>query len=187
MCSPIMRAGGNFTQTGYLMNRTIIATFLAVSCLCAIGFAGQERPKADHRELWTSGRYSLIVGTITGIKADKSRDVPGWYTATLTPSATISGSFDCGAYATIPILFNACRFDTSIKEVPKENAAVMGFMELLPKGEEWPADSGFFVASLCEFMPHESSLVTVKGLDDPIIHDTLVKIQGARKSEKEGK
>ena len=106
--------------------------------------------------------------------------MPGRYTATFVPLATITGSFDCGMYPTFPVTFYATGVTTSIEDAPEENATILGVMEFVPKGTEAPMDTGFFVSHICHFMPKDSALITIKGLDDPLVRETLKKVQDAR-------
>ncbi len=48
------------------------------------------------------------------------------------------------------------------------------------KDPEYPEDRHWIVSDICTFMPGQSALVVISGLEDPKVAATLKKIQGAR-------
>ena len=133
--------------------------------------------------MWREAMYSVVIGTLTEVKKWDGADHPP-YRATLAPRAAIAGPFDPSLYPTIPVSFDVSWTSSSIHEPPPNGATVMVVLQFMPKGGGNPVDSAFIVSDECEFMPGETALVVIKGLDDPRVAETLKKIQAARLHQK---
>jgi hypothetical protein len=161
--------------------RTLTLSFLFVLVFITFSFAGWGRISGDERDLWKE--YNVLVGKIGNIK--KSDDQSGRYDALFTPSANIAGNFDCSACLELPVSFfidapGAAWLTSAITEVPANGSTVMVVLRFVPKGADKPSDSGAIASHLCEFMPHQSGMVVVNGVDDPAVAKTLLHIRRAR-------
>jgi hypothetical protein len=124
---------------------------------------------------WDQDGYSVIVATIRNVHRDPAIKYPDWF-ATLEPTATLCGNFDASLCPSMKVSFNCDGgMTSSIAAVPAEGAAVMVVLE---RGE----NAVDITSAYCMFMPGNSSLVAVNGLDDPKVKETLTRLQAARKA-----
>jgi len=161
------------------MKRTI-AWLPALSLLviaCNPTLAGLGTTTGREWLQWTQSGYCVVVGRLDDARHHDA-DVAGKYRATFAPLASFAGTFDPGAFPAIPVIFYGGK-NSSIRDVPAHGSMVLAVMQFrLPEGDEKP--SGFIVSDICTFMPGESSLVRIDGLNDPRVLDTVKKLRDAR-------
>jgi len=151
--------------------RTFIFSTLGVllAPVCVEGGTGSlhgNEPRA-----WDEGGYFLIVAQVKEVAAvsgDKSR---GNYKATLIPYATLAGVFDPGEDSSLEVTFTCgVPRPISIKAVPKKGAIVLAVLG----GKDWVTDDD------CSFMPDRSALVTIDGMADKRVIETIRKLRLGR-------
>ena len=153
----------------------LLITFCAMSKRAV---AGQGILSGREWHLWSDAGYSIVIGRIAGIKVD---DRTGRCFAAFSPVATLAGSFDPSAKATLVVEFYVSSTTSSIHHPPAEQSLVM--VVYSRDYEIVPDRDGFIVSAICEFMPSQSAMVSLTGLDDVCIAETLKKVQEARKNE----
>jgi hypothetical protein len=161
-----------------------ITTFV-LCCLAIIVnnvSAGWMTTNGKEKEDWEGGYYSIIIARIQGIK--KTEEI-GVYKAVIIPKATVAGVLDPSVHPTIPVTFEVHLPElpggiTSIRQVPPEGATVLAVLEYLPINDHDEARVYRITPNICTFMPAQSGMVVIKGLDDPKVSETLKKIQRAR-------
>src|SRR5262245_54394132 len=109
---------------------------------------------------WDKDAYSVIMARVDDVRP--SQQEPWNYKITLAPIATMSGSFDAGASDSLRLAFVCGTSTTSIEKPPRGGDTIMVVIR---------EDEGvtYIVRDICKFMPDDSALVTIKGLDDPRI------------------
>jgi hypothetical protein len=162
-----------------MRNLALVAvTILAIAV--RPGLAGLGTTTGKERERWTTDRYNVVVASIRGIEKTKDDGAPP-YRATISPLATLAGSLDPSAHPDIPVTFYVSDMTSSIRRsvpLPKDGATVLAVVQM--SKSDGDTVSGFIVSDICTFMPDESALVEIKGLDDPRVIATLKKLQAAR-------
>ncbi|HEX5243847.1 MAG TPA: hypothetical protein VFW23_11345 [Tepidisphaeraceae bacterium] len=150
----------------------IMAGILVVSALLWSdkSNAGLDTQEGNERGLWTKGYYSVIVARVGAIK----EAAPSTERATLEPLCTIAGLLDPSDHRELHVVFYSDGMTSSIRSVPKRGDLILAVI----RGDD------FIVSDICRFMPDESSLVVVNGLNDPRIPGTLKRIQDARPHER---
>ena len=142
-------------------------------------FAGQGTTSAGNPDTWKKRKLSVIVATIKDVKsADGDPSQP--YRATLTPLATIAGGFDPSASPTLAVRFFAAKSGSAIDEVPKDGATVLVVIERDVTYADEQEPSVWIDSNKCPFMPGSAGLVTIDGLDDKRVPETLKRIRDAR-------
>ena len=127
----------------------------------------------------------MIVARVLQIRAITPEE-GGSHRATLRPIATIAGKFDPSVSEELIVQFYAAQFSgsigpgTCIKNVPQKGAIILaviapGFIE----GDE-NKPMVFIVSDACDFMPTSAGLLTISGLGDARVLETLKKIREAR-------
>jgi hypothetical protein len=126
------------------------------------------------RGLWDQDRYSVVVGKISDIRLAPGVKFGGYF-ATLRPTASLCGNLDPSLYPSLTVGFESGVQETSIQQTPTDGATVIAVVVQ----EENRAG---IISDYCKFMPGASSLVIIRGLDDPKVAETLKRLQAARKA-----
>jgi hypothetical protein len=162
------------------MKLALIALHISV-LFAAVALAALGTSTGRESELWTRGRYSVIVGTLQDVKQmEGAEDRP--YVATLKPIGTLAGAFDPSLNSDLRVRFYVGHMVSSIKEPPGGGATVLAVIrtKILHGEETEPSD--WIVSDLCTFMPGNAGLVEIEGLGDPRILETLRRLREARAS-----
>ena len=166
--------------------RRIIAFFLcgAITLLACSNnlFGGLGIFDGSDEKAWGQFGSTVVIGIIKDIK---EKDQHGNCVAILVPQATIAGHFDVAVHASIKIEFQydvGSVFDpATVSKRPNENDIVMVVMDIMPKDDQNNEEFGDVLSRCrCTFMPEDCSMIVVKGLDDPVINETLHRIQNVR-------
>jgi hypothetical protein len=154
---------------------SVILLLTASDALAAQGtITGKERTG------WQTGYYNVVVAIIRNVEKDKAADAgSSRYRAVLSPKATLGGTLDPSLYPSLPAAFYVGKAVGAIEEAPPDGSLVMVVMQL---DREDAADKpfAFIFSDICKFMPGESAMVLLKGLDDPLAAETLMRLQDAR-------
>jgi hypothetical protein len=150
--------------------------FAAMAAGSARGGLGTTTGKEPSR--FTKDGYSVIVGIIRDIKEIKGS--PSRYQATLVPEAMLAGNFDPSLHPTLLVSFDVGLGGSSIREPPADGATVLTVVVVNMLNGDDTVPSNFIIDDIFTFMPDQSGLVPIKGLDDPRVAETLKKIQDAR-------
>ncbi len=130
----------------------------------------------DDPRIWEN--HSLVYAMVKDIEEGE----PGHFTVTLSPMATLSGTFDCGLHSEIVSPLSTWMMVSSIKAAPERGDKVLAVVR--PKSVEGEDDTGadeyLITASLVTFMPGGSALVKVTGFEDPVVAEVLEKIRETR-------
>ena len=149
--------------------------FLAAFCFfCVPILAGWGNFTGDEEGLWDQDGCSVVVGKIRNMHNGSAKG-PAFYTATLQPEALLCGCLDPSLHPSLPVAFMAQALNTSIDQVPADGSTVLAVVSMRDGRVGIVSDS-------CRFMPGDSSLVSVTGLDDPKVAETLKRLQAARKA-----
>lgn len=145
-------------------------------------FAALGTINGKEKEGWESGTYSIVVATIHDIK--KGEGV-GVYKASINPEATLAGVLDPSVNPTIRVSFyvdppTTQGVTTYVRNIPPAGATVLAVLEYLPINDQTEERAYRVTPNICTFMPEESGMVIIKGLDDPKVAETLKRIQKAR-------
>lgn len=163
--------------------KTLVLIGLILSLVAAAStFAGTEVVSGAEPGLWTADRFNLVIGVVRDVKKFKDPQSPSddRYSATLTLKASLAGQLDPSLVATLDVMFYAEHYGSSIKTVPTEGTVVMALVRLRPSTTEDAGPKDLISSAFASFMPGESSLVAIKGLDDPRVDETLKKVRNAR-------
>jgi hypothetical protein len=148
--------------------------------------AGLGTTTGRERKLWTTYRYSVIVAKIRDVREGKGEGYQAHH-ATLLPVATIAGTLDPSVTPSLDVRFYRSDLTSSIKgELPKDGAIVLAAVIMGRHHADETEPSDWVDSDLVAFMPNRSGLVVIKGLDDPLVAETLQKIQAVRAEEKPG-
>jgi hypothetical protein len=130
-------------------------------------------------EGWDTGAFNVVVGTLDEVQRDGPKEL-NRYSGTFLPSATLGGTFDPSLHPKLPVRFYVGKANSSIEAPPPARAVVIAVIVtgMLHADEAQP--SNWIRSDICTFMPNQSALVVIKGLDDPRTFETLKKLQDAR-------
>lgn len=142
-------------------------------------FAGQGTINGRESEGWDTGYYTLILGVIRDVQKQRTSGEDRCI-AVIVPRATLGGIFDPSLHPLLPVEFHFGEPTSSIRQPPKDGAIVLAVIKQVRATEKGQSDHGIIYSHICTFMPGESALVVLKGFDDPLIAETLKKLQDAR-------
>lgn len=159
-----------FARRGTLRQIAMQAAVLFALCGSVRGLGTFDgRDEAE----WTGGKAAVVLALVqeTGPSASGVE-----HQATFVPRATLAGSFDCSQHPRLRMRFFASETGgTSIKRAPAEGDLVL---VVIGTGA---GDDGYQVYSeYCAFMPGGEAMLTVRGIDDPRVAETLRKVQELR-------
>jgi hypothetical protein len=147
--------------------------------LAVVSLGGQVTTTGKEQELWNQGGYSVLVATIRDIRLFGG-DETDLYQANLLPLATLAGKFDASLNPRLPVRFYALSSDTSIKQVPPDGVTVLAVIQVQVRQGDEVEESNWIVSDICSFMPDYSALVTLRDARDPLVRETLSRLQEAR-------
>src|SRR5688572_8389302 len=173
---PIVLVGVSYMNSKLISSALFIAVLPAM-CHVAMGAIGKTTGREWGR--WTEDKYSVIVAHVHEVKPPEGEGyLP--HAATLKPRATLAGTLDPSVHVFLPVRFFASSMTSSISEPPRENDLILAVVRVgVPQGEEQEI-SNWIVSNICTFMPNASAIAKVKGMDDPLVLETLEKLQAAR-------
>jgi hypothetical protein len=174
--SSITRLGRNSPARGQLFRpgKEILYVVLILLGFDPSSYAGFGTQTGEEPGLWDQGGYAVVVATIHDIKMITGNVADGYH-ATLELRASLCGNLDPSQQPTLKVGFECQTLTTSIRQLPADGATVIAVV----MGEDGRAG---ILSDYCDFMPGRSSLVTVSGLNDPIVLETLKRLQAARKA-----
>lgn len=164
------------------MNHRAIALNFIISLCSGVALAGTGRIDADDvRRFSREDDCSVIVARIERVWVEKSKDDnrPKDHSI-LTPIATLAGTFDATSVETLEVEFYSGAPTTSIDGPPKAASLVMAVVRVQTLVHDDPIPRNLIVSENCMFMPGSSSLVAIKGLDDPLVIQTIERIRKRR-------
>jgi hypothetical protein len=126
-------------------------------------------PEADGGAI-PAARCSVIIARVRDVKEFDGDRSLGTHQATLEPSLTLAGYCDPSAEVVLHVKFYCGTIATSIHAVPPTGAMVLAVM----------SNKDYVVSQACKFMPDESALVVIDGLNDARVMDTILKLRKAR-------
>jgi hypothetical protein len=139
---------------------------LLVGPSCTHG--GTNSLHGNEPRAWDDGGYNLIIAEaqdVMAVPGDKSR---GNYKAKLIVFATLAGTLDPGANASLEVTFECgVPGPVSILAVPKNGAMVLAVL----------GEKDYVTSDDCSFMPDRSALVTIDGLADKRVMETIRKLR----------
>ncbi len=142
---------------------------LASVLLATTSFGGTETLSGSELGLWTHNQYAVVVGKILQYH---HRPDDGVLMATLQPSATLCGQFDPSLHPSIDMQIMP-GVPSSYQQAPLADATVLAVI--------MHNDYGYgIISDFCNFMPGQNAIVTIHGLDDPQVSETLKRLQDAR-------
>ena len=153
-----------------MRTHSAIIFVLGVIFLTRAAPGGTAVTRGSERDLWKSERYALVVAVVRDIVRLPRGDDSGSHRATFEPLATLAGSLDPSAKRTLEVTFEGEVPSSSIHQAPKKGAMVLAVID---RGNR-------VVPDFCEFMPGFSSLVTIDGLGDKRVAETIERLQLAR-------
>lgn len=162
---------------------------LTILFVC-VGHAGAALTALNGKESegWDDGSYSIVVAKIRKIKQS---DKYGNYTAVIEPMATLAGILDPSVHPVLPVRFGvdlptAQSSSSYIRRVPPDGATVLAVVSCFTAESVAKAKREYWIAgSICTFMPEQSGMIAIRGLDDPKVILTLQRIQLARAEARE--
>jgi hypothetical protein len=166
-----------------LLKRMLFAAFLCL--LSNRAFGAILRIEASDEGVLSEDRRSVIIARVEGVWEEKSSDPdddPIQERAILTPLATIAGNFDPSLHPSVTVSLSSRGFPvtTSIKSGPRPGAIVLAVLRFQVLVHDDPKPRNAIESNNCMFMPERSGMVTIKGLDDPVVQQTLTRIQEGR-------
>jgi hypothetical protein len=164
----------------YLSSFTIMLAFLWAACDPAR--AGLGTTIGNERGLWTTYRYSVIAATIRDVRPNADPSQPN--RATLLPIATFAGTLDPSLNPKLEVRFYVGDRTSSVKGLPPDGATVLVAVIVGRHHADEKEGSDWIDSDLVAFMPNQSALVVIKGIDDPLVTQTLEKIRVARGAQK---
>ena len=158
------------------MRLTTFAIILVMFCTACPSTAGVGLFDGKSEENWVRARYSVIVAKIESIDPVDPESV-GELKLTFLPQATIGGAFDCGAESKIVA---DCWYATGgnsaiFGERPQKGTLVLALICMYESEDFYRVPN-----SNCPLLPNGQPLCVVKGMDDPVIAETLARVQKAR-------
>ena len=155
--------------------------FALLTCfLSRPAWGGLAEIDAGGEGVFTEYRCSVIVAKVDKLWKVASPDSDIKNHAILSPLATLAGTFDPSLHSSLPVEFYSDGVTSSIKDPPKQGATVLAVIryQVLIHGD--PDPRNLIVSEVCRFMPGNSALVVIKGMDDTRVNETLRKLQEAR-------
>jgi hypothetical protein len=152
---------------------------VVLSLLSYNAFGGQGTITGKERGNWDTGYYNVIIAVIRDVQKDHDEN-PNRYRALCVPKAALAGSLDPSLYPALPVVFYVGKTVGSIEDLPRDGALVIAVLQLERTPDAKDKASAFIFSDICTFMPGESAMVVIKGLDDPRVAETLKKLQDAR-------
>jgi hypothetical protein len=159
-------------------HRTFLIT-LVISLAARLAAAGQGTITGTEFEGWDTGHYILIAGAIKDVQMERVEGEDRC-SAILIPRASLAGIFDVSLHPVFPVQFYVGGPTSSIARPPLDDSFVIAVVRYVPAKETGESGHGVIYSHVCTFMPGQSALVVVNGLDDPKVGQTLKKLQHAR-------
>lgn len=159
-----------YTQIGCVITSLLLQTNLAL--------AGQGVIYGDEEQAFVADRYSVILATVEDVGTNPDTAFFK-YRARLRPFGTLAGTLEPARWRTMDVVFESGTPTTSIRAVPVKGAkllvVVLPDVQVDAKG----TSQHMAVSAVCAFMPEGAAMVSVNGFDDPLIQQTLERIQEA--------
>jgi hypothetical protein len=167
-----------FRRWTVLIRNVTIPLLLCVLSRAASAGLGEIDPSGEG--VFTEYHCSVIVAKVQKLWRVTAPDGDVKDHAILLPLATIAGTFDASLHPSLPVEFYSDGVTSSIKSPSKQGATVLAVIryQVLVRNDSVPRN--LIVSEVCKFMPDRSALVTVDGLNDPVVTETLHRIQAAR-------
>jgi hypothetical protein len=128
---------------------------------------------------WTpssAARFCVIAARVARVTVgDMGEDKP--HVLELHPQATLAGKFDPSLRPSLTVRCYTAP-NSSIRSLPPEGSMVLAAVRLRDVAD--PSDFDMAVSAYCTYMPQESALIEIKGMDDPVYLETLQRIQKER-------
>jgi hypothetical protein len=157
------------------MRRPAIPT-LIVCLIAAAAYAGVSTYTGTDWTPSQTGRFCIIAARVERVTVgDMGNDKP--HVILLRPFATLAGNFDPSLHPTLEVDCYTAP-NSSIRKLPGQDSTVLAAVALSDPTD--PADKHYVVSAWCTFMPEQSALVEINGLDDPLYASTLEKLQKER-------
>lgn len=162
-----------------ILSRAFI--LFVISCL-SVAVRGAEGT-IEAKDLggdFQNGAFIVMVANVIEIKDIGNDDRRGNYEIVFSPLATLAGCFDATEAKALRAYGHLRSFGSSILEVPAKGSTVMVVLARFPLGGDPNKVDVFIQSEGCPFMPGASSMVTVDGLGDKRVLETIAKIRKAR-------
>jgi hypothetical protein len=157
----------------------LILWFIAAAVFVGPALGARGRISGSEWALWTEGGYSVIVASVHDVERVQGEGFQP-YRATLKPRATLAGVLDPSVNAALPVNFYVSSMTSSISVPPQENDLILAVVRIRHAEQEGAPQTNWIVSETCTFMPNGSSVARIRGLDDPLVLETLKKVQAAR-------
>jgi hypothetical protein len=148
------------------MYKIVIGIFGVLLACAEPSNGGLETSSAD---AIIGGDYSIIIARVKDVHKEVGDKPDSTHTLTIEPLATIAGLFDPSKYATIKVALWAAT-ESSVDAAPDRGSLILAVIHPYEvRGERRIC----ITASMCTFMPGGSACVTVTGMNDKRILQTL--------------
>jgi hypothetical protein len=157
----------------------LILSLIAVAVFVGPALGARGRISGSEWALWTEGGHSVIVASVHDVERVQGEGFQPYH-ATLKPRATLAGALDPSVNVALPVNFYVSSMTSSISVPPRENDLILAVVRIRHGEQEGVAQANWIVSETCTFMPNGSSVACIRGLDDPLVLETLKKVQAAR-------
>lgn len=139
-------------------------------------FAGIGTITGVESGTWNDDRTVVVVGRLTSIRGDRQDE---YRVAKFGPLLCLAGLFDPTATASLDVRFYiGDQSSSNSYPGPTDDSLVLVVMRLSVELKEGPTN--IIVSDWCTFMPDRAGLVVLKGLDDPRLRETILRLREAR-------
>jgi hypothetical protein len=161
---------------------SILIGAVVLGQLAQSAYAGTVSLSGREPNLWRSGMAYLIVARVTevqGLELGKN-DENATHLISLEPLSTVAGTFDPSKGSQIKARAYIGTPFAVIQDLPSKGAIVLALIEPGNIGGDDARPFPCISPDICHFMPNEQGLFILKGLDDPLVHETLERIRKER-------